>query len=180
MCPINSGQYTCDSDERSLDLLKGKFAAIGRAVTVKKADLQERPEDEASLDAINMTHCLYTQGGEGAPRTLARAAAMLNPGGYLVVADIGRVLDMNDWTPVIRRHVVDQHGWLYALKLHLKMGAVRRENRKVERTQRQGGFYLHTPEEFRRDLETAGFEVVSLRSDLYRGIDDFAVARKPD
>ncbi len=168
----------CDLDPRMLEILAGKLDLGETRIETRRADLQERPEPENSLDAVSMVHCLYTQGREGALRTLANVHAMLKPGGYLVVSDIGRPLDLRDWTRYMARHVSRHYGWFYLLQLYLRMKAVRRENRKVSKTQARGGFYMHDLATFRCDLEAAGFEILEARDDLYRGIDDFAVARK--
>jgi ubiquinone/menaquinone biosynthesis C-methylase UbiE len=168
-----------DNNERMLEILRAKAARAGVSIQSRIADLRTQPEAPQSLDAISYVHCLYVLQKQGALSALAQGRSMLKQGGYLVVADIGRELVPAEFARVGGKHMLEQYSILEFLREIFRMRGVQKEAKRIQRYQREGRFYMHTHEELRAEIQNLGFEIQFTRGNLYLGITDFIVARKP-
>ncbi|AKT38865.1 class I SAM-dependent methyltransferase [Chondromyces crocatus] len=168
-----------DNNERMLEVLRYKAERAGVPIQARAADLRTRPEALESVDAISYVHCLYVLQKPGALEALAQARAMLKPGGYLVVGDIGRELDTTQFARTGLSHMYEQYSLFDFVRECFRMRGVQKESQRIRQHQHEGKFYLHTLEELTQEIAALGFEILQTRGDLYLGHTDFIVARKP-
>lgn len=168
-----------DNNDEMVAIMRAKAEAAGVSLVAQVADLRSRPKPDGSLDAVSCVHCLYVLGKEGAVEALTAVFAMLKPGGYLLAADIGRQLEPKKFATVGVQHMWSEYGLLGFLREGFLMRGVQKEAKRISQYQREGRFYMHTLAEFTDTLKAVGFEIVSARDDMYLGITDLVVARKP-
>ncbi|HET6980716.1 MAG TPA: methyltransferase domain-containing protein [Myxococcaceae bacterium] len=143
---------------------------------VEPCDAWEAPFRPGELTVAVMVNALYAL---PRPREyLARVFEWLEPGGFLVVSDPGRVVNVLDWSLFLLKHSLGTHGLAHTLSVFRKTRIASAENRKIGREQRRGRYWTHDLEEFRSAVEVAGFEVLEAHV-TYRGGSDLVVARKP-
>nr|WP_254606130.1 class I SAM-dependent methyltransferase [Deinococcus sp. JMULE3] len=148
----------------------------GRAVTALLA-----PADDVDLTAIRphlitLMHSLYTL--PDPLGTLRRCAHALEPGGLLILCDIGRPLDVTRWAAYLARTSVTRQGVRATVRLLRSTGQVRAQNHAIRAAQRAGRYWLHNPAELRAAVEAAGLTVHEQRL-AYRGDSDFLIASRP-
>jgi ubiquinone/menaquinone biosynthesis C-methylase UbiE len=134
------------------------------------------PFAAGSLAALTTVHALYAF--PQPQQVLASAFTWLQPGGWLLACDAGRMGSVAGWAAYVLAHHWRRHGLAATLGLYRRALAVVALNRPLQRAQREGRLWRHTPAEFRAAIEGAGFEVVQA-CQVYRGDSDFVVARKP-
>lgn len=191
--PVVSIQ-SCDLNESMVSISTQKYQKLGLGTKLhcaRKDLLDPASFDPETFDAINITHALnYT----GQPKlALQNVHRWLAPQGVLVVTDIGRELDVTVWAKVIFQWICEDfrtqgQGPIAALvrtiRTITRSRAAGSENRRFQQGQKSGIYPMHSPEEFRRWVKEAGFEILHFNSDHYRdprtckGIDDLVVARK--
>jgi SAM-dependent methyltransferase len=144
-----------------------------------------------SLDAITIMHTLYCTRSKEDPekplRILGNAFEALRPGGVLVTADIGRVVEPLDWAEHIYMGVWREEGLEEMLKVVWNSQNAFVANQGIKQKQVEGSYWMHDLRGFERTLLDVGFEIVSSTDQLYnplpekydRGIDDFVVAKRP-
>ncbi len=129
----------------------------------------------AAFDVITSVHALYTM--PQPQEQLRRFAAWLRPGGLVFLCDFGRVMEVADWRNYLFKHLCRENGLLETLKILWRGRQIARENRKIARLQRHGKYWMHSPDQFRGAVETAGFQI--LKQELvYRGCSDLIIAKK--
>jgi SAM-dependent methyltransferase len=182
---VPGGQvHALDKSRAFLDHLESK---LGGHVALRAAvfDMDAVALPPATFDAILAIHVLCHS---SAPeRVLTGIFSALKPGGAFVVADIGRRLDLVDWSKYVVSSLsadYGRRGWgglgvLPAAAFVLRHRKAVRENRNFAARQRAGLVWKHTLGEFTAVLQAAGFEVRVADDREYRGIDSFAVAIKP-
>ncbi|MDZ7698417.1 MAG: hypothetical protein U5R49_16335 [Deltaproteobacteria bacterium] len=118
----------------------------------------------------------------GAEEGLAvrKAYEQLKPGGILIIADIGRPLDLKAHSKETMLAAYKELGFLRIVWLYLNSLQVIRQNRIFIENQSKGIHPLHDLEDFVALIELQGFRVLEKRDDLYLGDDDFVVAQKPN
>lgn len=134
-----------------------------------------------SLDAIFMIHTLnFTKHAKEA-RVIDCAFRALKKGGYLICADIGRVLNLKKHKQRVIKYAIESVGITQFLWIYLRNFEAVKQNRIfVENQLADNDIHpLHTLAEFCSLFESRGFEILLKRSDLYLGDDDYVVARKP-
>jgi ubiquinone/menaquinone biosynthesis C-methylase UbiE len=143
---------------------------------VESCDAWEAPFAPGVLTMAVTVHALYAL---PRPREyLARIFDWLEPGGFLVACDAGRVMNVLDWSLFLLRHSLAAHGLGHTVSLLRKTRVAAVENRKIGREQRRGRYWTHDLGAFRSAIEVPGFEVLEAHT-TYRGASDFVVARKP-
>ncbi|MBM3269683.1 MAG: class I SAM-dependent methyltransferase [Candidatus Sericytochromatia bacterium] len=174
--------------DRSEAFLAHLSAQLGSkpALRALRFDMDTDPFPEGDLDLVISIHALCHARDPGA--VLRKVHGALKPGGTFIVADIGRPLDLAAWS----RYLVGELGREYARKGWGPLGALpalaflmrhrkaAAANRAFEARQKAGLVWMHSLEEFVAALEDAGFAVHERDDREYRGIDSFAVARRPE
>jgi ubiquinone/menaquinone biosynthesis C-methylase UbiE len=143
---------------------------------VESCDAWAAPFRPGTLGVAVAVHALYAL-----PRSreyLARVFEWLQPGGFLVACDPGRVMNVLDWSLFLLGHSLRTRGLRRTLSLLRSTRVAAAENRKIGQAQRQGRYWTHDLGEFCSAIESAGFEVLDAHT-TYRGASDFVVARKP-
>ena len=144
---------------------------------IEPCDAWAAPFRPGSLTVAVIVHALYAL---ARPREyLARVFEWLEPGGFLVACDPGRVMNVLGWSLFLVRHSLAAHGLGHTISLLRGTRVAAVENRKIGREQRRGQYWTHDLREFRSAIERAGFEVLEAHV-TYRGASDLVVARKPD
>ena len=130
-----------------------------------------------SVQAIVTVHALYAfKDPEDILRKMNR---WLAPGGRLFACDIGRQMNVFDWTLYLWGGIARRKGLLKALQVAGTARQIFLQNWRASQTQGQGRYWRHAPEEFSRCFERAGFKVDSL-SRCYRGDSDLILCHKPE
>ncbi len=128
-----------------------------------------------SVAALSCVHALYTFADPG--DALDRMSDWLDDGGLMFLCDLGRELDLRDWSSYFARHLVRQLGVVGAARTFWRGREILRQNRVIRRLQQAGTYWTHTPEAFRRSIERAGFSIEH-QSLCFRGYSDLIIARK--
>ncbi len=180
-----------DGTVHALDQSEGFLARLDAqlgdhpALRIWAFDMDRDEFPERDLDVIVSIHAICHARDPGG--VLRRVHDALAPGGHFIVADIGRPLDLTEWS----RYIVGELGRAYARKGWGPLGALpalafllkhRRAseaNRIFQVRQRDGLVWTHTLAEFLAALQAAGFDVLEADDREFRGIDSFAVARRP-
>ncbi len=173
--------------DHSPEFLAHLDARFGRSETVRpmRLDMDRDALPGAPLDAVVAIHVLCH--AVRPVEVLRRIHDSLRPGGSLIVADIGRPLVLGDWSKVVVADLAGRYarqGWgpigiLPALAFLMQHRGAARENRRFARRQQQGLVWMHSLDLFVAALHEAGFEVVEADDREFRGIDSFAIARRP-
>jgi hypothetical protein len=89
-------------------------------------------------------------------------------------------VDVADWRKYLLRESLRRHGLWRTVRAFWRGRVVARENAKIAELQRDGTFWTHTPEEFLKAVEDAGFTVLKHYT-AYRGCSDVALClhRRP-
>jgi ubiquinone/menaquinone biosynthesis C-methylase UbiE len=155
-----------------------KYRELGadnvRFANSKVADVQLAP---SSLDLIVCVNALYTFGDTA--HVLERFHTWLKPRGRLFLIDLGRPMDVVDWSRYIVGTSVRRIGVSATVKAFVKGRKAIGQNRLIRREQDAGRYWLHSQDEFGAALVNAGFEVATSER-CYRDVCDLAICRKPD
>ena len=129
-----------------------------------------------SLKALVSIHALYTF--PNPLKALEKMYDWLQPGGYAVLVDAGRMVNVRNWQLAIGWHLLRNHGLKKTFQIMREGKEVSQQNAYIRDMQRKGKFWMHSHEEFCTTVRQAGFEVLSSHI-TFRGVSDFVVARKP-
>lgn len=129
----------------------------------------------APLHAVILIHALYTF--PDPQRVLRLVYSALEPGGALILCDLGRVLNLVDWAWYLFREVGKREGIGAALRVFWKGRELSRQNRQIRASQLNGTYWTHSTEECAEAVRAAGFQVEEV-SRIYRGYSDLVIARK--
>jgi ubiquinone/menaquinone biosynthesis C-methylase UbiE len=130
-----------------------------------------------TLDLIVCINALYTFTDVQA--VLDRFRAWLKPAGLMFLLDLGRPMNVADWSKYIIGSSLAQRGIRATLSAFLKGRKAIGQNRLIRREQDRGHYWLHSSEEFTETISTAGFEITKFQT-CYREACDLAVCRKID
>lgn len=128
----------------------------------------------AGFDLIICTHALYAMPDPTA--RLAQMRALVKPGGWLFLIDMGRVLRLWDWQLYLLRHLIGRAGLLRAIAIMRQGRPIAVANRAVRRAQKSGHYWTYQTHQLGAALAEAGWHVETLRP-IYRGYSDLAIAR---
>lgn len=141
-----------------------------------KLDVQQEKWSTPPLAGIVTVHCLYSF--PNPQRVIQKMCGALQHGGFLYACDLGRVMNIRDWTIYLLKESFRVHGLKATLSLFLQAQELRRQNQAVARGQKRGVYWTHSLAEFKAKFEAAGIQVLSASDSLYRGYDDLVVGRK--
>ncbi|MHA0044149.1 class I SAM-dependent methyltransferase [Deinococcus sp. PEB2-63] len=148
----------------------------GRAVTPLRSAADDVDLTPIRPHLITLMHSLYTL--PDPLGTLRRCAQALEPGGLLLLCDIGRPLNVTRWATYLARTSVTRQGVRATIRLLRATGQVRAQNRAIHAAQRAGHYWLHSPSDLRAAVQASGLTVLEQRL-AYRGDSDFLVATRP-
>ncbi len=174
----NADLIHLDSDPVMNRTASRKYRELGadnvRFANAKVADVQLAP---SSLDLIVCVNALYTFGD--AAHVLEKFHTWLKPGGQLFLIDLGRPMDVVDWSRYIVGSNVRRIGVRATIKAFVKGRKALGQNRLIRREQDAGRYWLHSQDEFGAALVDAGFDVATSER-CYRDVCDLAICQKPD
>ncbi|HEY6598553.1 MAG TPA: methyltransferase domain-containing protein [Pseudomonadales bacterium] len=164
---------TASRKYRELGADNARIANI-RFANTRVADVQLAP---ASLDLIVCVNALYTFGDT--TRVLQQFHTWLKPAGRLFLIDLGRPMDVVDWSRYIVGANVRTIGIGGTIKAFVRGRKALGQNRLIRREQDAGRYWLHTNDEFGAALAAAGFNVLTSER-CYRDVCDLAICQKPE
>jgi ubiquinone/menaquinone biosynthesis C-methylase UbiE len=172
----NSRVIHLDSDPMMNRTASQKYRSAGAEnVEFKASTAEDAQLDPDSLDLIVCVNALYTL--PGTETVLQKFWSWLKPSALLFLIDLGRPMDVTDWSQYIVRSSLKERGVGATVKSFIKGRKAIGQNRLIRREQDHGRYWLHSPEEFRSTISAAGFEILDLQT-CYRGACDLAVGRK--
>lgn len=163
-----------DEGMRRRAVTKGEERRI-RNVTFMSLTVEELDFEDESLDAVVCLHALYTF--PEPERALRAYARWLRPGGTAVIVDLGRVLDIGDWTRFFVGTLVRSVGPLGTAQVMWQGREILGQNRRIRDSQMDGSYWTHSHSEFLDSVSRAGLDVVEADT-CFRGYSDFVVARR--
>lgn len=167
-----------DCDEEMIRIAQRK-ADAAEIVNWRVVQMDLATEDWTlpQLAGIVTVHCLYSVADPHL--VIHRICRSLADRGFVYACDIGRALDIGDWTRFLLRDCLRNHGLKATLDVALRFRRIRRHNRAVARSQMNGTYWTHDLGEFRSAFETAGICIQSASDGWYRGYDDMVIGWKP-
>jgi phospholipid N-methyltransferase len=129
-------------------------------------------------DLFLMIHVLNFFSKEDRNKIMTNIISSMNSGGYLIISDIGRQIELNDWLDEVYTEIISKQGFQKAIDFHNNTNNARSANITAIEKQKNGESYMHTLDEFIEYIESYGLKVIYSRDDLYRKIDDFIIAQK--
>lgn len=142
---------------------------------VLEKGIEEVEMESESLKALVSIHALYTF--PDPQIALDKMYSWLKPGGYAILVDAGRIINVLSWQIAISWHLLSNYGFKKTFQLMRDAKEVSKQNAYIRDMQRSGEFWTHSHEEFCDSIEAAGFEIVDTHI-TFRGVSDFVVARK--
>ena len=146
-------------------------------ISIRNCTLDCAEFQENSIDGMVCVHALYTFSDP--LEAIRKMYGWLKPGGYIFLCDIGRPLNIGRWSFYLMRSLVKQVGLIRAIAIYRNSGEIIRQNRNIKDCQVNGEYWLHSPEEFLKEVSSAGFSVERFFV-CYRGDSDCLVGRKPE
>lgn len=165
---VNAGFYA-----RMQDKVQG-FAQV----YTTQDDVETVSFPDEHFDAVCMIHVLNLTKNAKQGLALERISQQLKPGGLLVIADIGRVLDIKQHSMEMMKCAWQTKGIRGLINLYLNNRESAAQNREFVRFQQSGDYPSHNLEQFSDLIASKGFDILEKRDDFYLGADDFVVARK--
>ncbi len=165
-----------DSDPMMNRAASRKYRGAGAVnVEFKTSSAGDAAFTADNFDLIVCINALYTF--PDTKSVLERFRSWLKPTSLLFLIDLGRPMDVADWSRYIVASSLKAHGISATVKSFIKGRKAIGQNRLIRREQDHGRYWLHSPQEFRSVISAAGFDVLDLQT-CYRGVCDLAVARK--
>ncbi len=162
-----------DSNTAMNERAKGKKKAAGvQNLEIFTQGIETVTFPPHSFKGLISVHALYTF--PDPQRALRKMHDWLQPGGLGIIVDPGRVVKVFNWQLAIARHLVKRYGLFKTLKIFRAAQPVSRQNRHIRHLQRSGKLWTHTPEEFARAVEAAGFTILE-SSVCFRGLSDMVI-----
>ncbi len=128
-----------------------------------------------SLDLIVCVNALYTF--TGTLSVLEQFRSWLKPSGVLFLLDLGRPMNVADWSKYIIGASLKERGVRATVASFVKGRKAIGQNRLIRREQERGNYWLHSSEEFKTTVSSVGFEITSFQT-CYRDVCDLAVCRR--
>jgi len=130
---------------------------------------------EETLQGLLCLNALYTF--PNPQKVLKQMYQWLSPGSPVVFLDPGRIMNVFAWKMAIGWHLVSTYGLKQTLKIFQDAKVVGKQNAYIQKMQKNGTYWTHTPEEFYASIEDAGF-TINKASLCFRGDCDLVFARK--
>jgi ubiquinone/menaquinone biosynthesis C-methylase UbiE len=167
-----------EPDENMLKKAKDKFSpSENKNVEFQLTTAEEYSVPLNSVSVCVMMHSLYTF--QKPQETLRKVFQQLQPGGYLIVCDPGRIMKVRDWSVYLFKTLSKRHGVFKTLYFFYKARNVASINRQISQCQKEGRYWVHSHEAFCQTIEMVGFTILD-KLVTYRGYSDFVVAMKSD
>jgi ubiquinone/menaquinone biosynthesis C-methylase UbiE len=167
-----------EPDENMIKKANDKFSPVeNKTVVFQLTTAEEYSVPLNSVSVCVMMHSLYTF--QKPQETLQKVFKQLQPGGYLIVCDPGRITNVRDWSAYLFKALSKREGVLKTLYFFFKARNVASINRQISQYQQEGRYWVHSHEEFCQAIEMVGFTILE-KLVTYRGYSDFVVAMKPD
>lgn len=99
-------------------------------------------------------------------------------GGLIYACDLGRALNLRDWSTYLLCCAVKKHGIARAIRLFMQSGVIRNQNKKIAESQRGNQYWTHTLAGFRDIFEREGVNISYASDRFYRGYDDLIIGNK--
>lgn len=147
-------------------------------VKVYHSDIERLNFDHSYFHAITMIHVLNYTAHAREGIAIERAYEQLRTNGVLVIADIGRELNLKAHAKETISACIKEIGIIKTALLYLRSRQVIKQNKTFIENQKKGIHPLHNLDDFVSMIESFGFSVLMKRNDLYLGDDDFVVAIK--
>jgi ubiquinone/menaquinone biosynthesis C-methylase UbiE len=172
---LPDADYThLDQDPEMSAIARRKYDRCGIRVTMVQDFMQRASFASGSFDLIVCVNALYA----AAPQELVlrRVKRWLKPDGLFFVIDYGRQARIFDWGWYILKSSIRRRALGKLVTFALNSRHVISSTRRGSSYQSQGGYWLHSTQEFGDKLSEAGFIVEKLEP-CYRGYADLAVCR---
>ena len=157
-------------------LASRKYRESGiRNIGFEIGDVQNTSFEVSSLDLIVCVNSLYSFVEYSS--ALLRMRAWLKRGGYLYVIDLGRPINVSDWSQYMIRSSLKDLGLLGTIGAFFRGREAITQNRRIRRSQDLGKFWVHSTQDFERALQHAGLSVEEIGT-CYRGDCDYAICTK--
>lgn len=98
--------------------------------------------------------------------------------GLIYACDLGRTLNLRDWSTYLLCCAVKKHGIARAIRLFMQSGIIRNQNKKIAESQRGNQYWTHTLAGFRDVFEREGVNISYVSDRFYRGYDDLIIGNK--
>lgn len=162
-----------DCDNAMIGYAKQKYQALGRTdINVVEDYIQRVDLPDDHFDLIICVNALYAMTPHES--TLRSVARWLKPEGKFFVIDFGRKQRILDWGWYLLKNTIKARGVKSYAKFVLQSGEIVKQARNGTRFQTDGGYWLHSTQEFGKTLARSGFLVDDLFP-CYRGYCDLAV-----
>ena len=166
-----------DSDPIMNRSASRKYRALGADnVGFATSDASLTSFAPSSFDLIVCVNALYTF--ESPERALAKFHLWLKTGGFLFLIDLGRLMDVADWSRYIIMSSIKRVGLAATARAFFRGRKAIGQNRLIRQEQQRGRYWMHTTEQLATTLQRSGFDVAQART-CYRDVCDLAVCRKP-
>ena len=139
------------------------------------SDTSSASFNESTFDVVVCVNALYTF--DSAEHTSERFHTWLKPAGYLFLIDLGRPMNVADWSRYIIASSIKRVGLAATARAFFRGRKAIGQNRLIRREQQQGRYWLHTSDQFTATLQRSGFTVTQARTS-YRDVCNLAVCRK--
>lgn len=139
-------------------------------------DIDQLPLENSWVDIVIMVNTLYSLPEPHG--TLTRVFSTLKPGGLFFLIDLGREMDVKDWSKYIASSSIQANGVLHTIESFYRGRHAITQNRAIRFAQDNGRFWKHSPAELAVELNSIGFEILEAR-ECYRGYCDNAICKKP-
>lgn len=144
--------------------------------SVWQLDLEGADWGLPELAGAVTVHALYSLSEpEIAIRKIIQSVAH---GGVIYACDLGRVLNLRDWSKYLLSCAVKKHGIARAIRLFMQSGIIRNQNKKIAKNQRGNQYWTHTLAGFRDVFEREGVNISYASDRFYRGYDDLIIGNK--
>lgn len=166
-----------DADAQMARIARHKATTLGLSnITVVTGVAEQLSETDCpTIDALICVHALYTFPHPEA--LLARMARRMSPGAPAFLVDLGRVLDLRDWSRWLALQMATSIGLRKTAAVLWKGREIFRQNRRIRMRQVLGEYWTHTQAEFINAVERSGL-TVQVAHPVYRGYSDLVVATR--
>ena len=165
-----------DSDPVMNRTARRKYKAAGTSnVSFLAANVLNAGVGAATIDLIVCVNALYVF--PSVRSVLAKCHDWMKPGAYFFLIDLGRPMDVRDWSEYLISSNVKSRGLTATVGAFIRGRKAIGQNRLIRRQQDRGAYWLHTHEQLLAELEAAGFAVVRSET-CYRGVCDLAICSK--
>ena len=142
---------------------------------VKTLDIDQLIFDENSVKALISIHSVYTL-----PEPINTLKAMykwMSPGGYGIIVDPGRKVNVLQWQLAIGSELIRKYGILKTVKILREGKGVSKQNKAIRKLQDEGKYWVHTHDEFCQVIKDLSYKTVESKT-TFRDISDLVVVTK--